>query len=64
MKKLRVLLPVEKRIPFSISELPDKVFCPECNKLVAFVVVSDYFLYLYHSDTAICVVDNAQGHWD
>lgn len=63
MKKLRVSPPVEKRIPFTLSELPEKVFCPECKKRVVFVVASDYVLYLYHSVTDICVVDNVQGHW-
>lgn len=64
MEKLRSLSPVEKRVPFTIAVLPEKVFCPECAKLVSFVVPSDYYLYLYHSDTSICVVDNVQGHWD
>lgn len=54
--------PKVKRYVF--SELPDKVFCPVCRKLVKNVVPSGSFLYLVHTIDDVCVVDNVQGHWD
>lgn len=49
---------------FVFSELPEKVFCPVCHKLVKSVVPSGSFLYLVHAIDNVCVVDNVQGHWD
>ncbi len=49
---------------FVFSELPKKIFCPVCRKLVKNVVPSGSFLYLVHATDDVCVVDNVQGHWD